>query len=453
MGVNQYMNRLYLNRIPFRQFGFVLILISLNSCQKEFDIDSPSNSSIRYFVGGLQDHVTTIQKTSDGGFIYCGNSFSLLNSNDAFLMKVDKNGNKVWYQTYGGPNDDRFNDVIQTSDGGFLALGSTNSFGKGTCDSTSNKFDYVVKTDAMGNQKWAKSLISFGAANTSNAYAAVEVNTNSYLITGSVNYNNATHPYIQRISSEGRFSFDSIYPYNYVYGNFSQIPPYMIHSNYWHVWGTSIIRGNAGHILIGGLMSLSGIPGEAGKYLNYIMDIDPATAGASFFHPYYEYVREWQAYTGNTTNINTLLNDGYLIATQTEPVSGKCKMELIRTDFSGWVIWEKKFDGLGYSILYNIHKNDDGTFLLIGASSKDPINNSFPEQFANLKMAMIKVDLNGNEIWSRYIGGDVNISKAMCVQQSDDGGYRMAAYSSSAETGFSRCFTIKVDKNGNLITE
>lgn len=100
----------------------------------------------RAFGGTGNDYGQYILQTTDGGYILGGytNSFGAGNY-DAFLVKVNANGDTVFAKTFGGTGDDEANTVVQTADGGYILTGQSNSFGKGSYDF------YLVKTDANGN--------------------------------------------------------------------------------------------------------------------------------------------------------------------------------------------------------------------------------------------------------------------------------------------------------------
>jgi len=87
-----------------------------------------------------------VRQTSDGGYILAGatNSFGA-GSYDILLIKTGANGNIIWAKTYGGTDDDRASSFQQTSDGGYIVAGWTNSFGAGWDNI------FLVKTDANGN--------------------------------------------------------------------------------------------------------------------------------------------------------------------------------------------------------------------------------------------------------------------------------------------------------------
>ncbi|MCE3279286.1 MAG: lipoprotein [Bacteroidetes bacterium] len=93
----------------------------------------------------------SIKSTSDNQFIVAGNTqpgtYSLI---DAFLMKTDSAGNKIWKKEYYNKLLNYFSVVIETDDHGYLAGGYT-SDAQGQ-----NQDIYIVKTDSIGNEQWHK---------------------------------------------------------------------------------------------------------------------------------------------------------------------------------------------------------------------------------------------------------------------------------------------------------
>lgn len=100
--------------------------------------------------GGNDDWAETARTISDGIIIAGGTKTFGAGMSDAYLVKTDANGNKLWHRTFGGPADDRAYDLQQTTDGGFIIAGATASFGGGGIDA------YLIKADSTGNKQWEK---------------------------------------------------------------------------------------------------------------------------------------------------------------------------------------------------------------------------------------------------------------------------------------------------------
>ena len=76
-----------------------------------------------------------IAELSDGGFIVTGQTNSFGNgSNDIYLLRIDADGDSLWFETYGGEGDDWGRDVLVTPDGGYIVAGYTDSYGAGGYD-------------------------------------------------------------------------------------------------------------------------------------------------------------------------------------------------------------------------------------------------------------------------------------------------------------------------------
>ncbi len=87
----------------------------------------------------------------DGGMVISGSSDSFRDpAGEAWVVRLDREGHILWQKTYGGPGDESLLDVHPTADGGFVAVGYTESFGAGGQDV------WVVKLDAAGDIRWQK---------------------------------------------------------------------------------------------------------------------------------------------------------------------------------------------------------------------------------------------------------------------------------------------------------
>lgn len=128
------------------------------------------------FGGANTDIGQSVKQTTDGGYIVTGWTDSIgAGLTDVYLIKTDSSGIATWTKTFGGANDDYSRSVRQTSDGGYIVAGSTLSFGAGFSDV------YLIKTDATGNEQWNE---TFGGVQNDYGYCAQETTDGGYIIAG-----------------------------------------------------------------------------------------------------------------------------------------------------------------------------------------------------------------------------------------------------------------------------
>lgn len=154
--------------VGFFAIVFVLALYGLSFC-----------SSWSLTIGGAgDDRANAVQQATDGGYIVAGyTSSSGQGSNDAWVAKINANGSVVWQKTYGGTGDDQANAVQQTVDGGYIVAGSTTSFGP-------SKDAWVFKLDSNGAVVWQK---TYGGAVTEYAYSIQQTSDGGYVVAGVTN--------------------------------------------------------------------------------------------------------------------------------------------------------------------------------------------------------------------------------------------------------------------------
>jgi len=124
--------------------------------------------------GSGYDYPHSIVTTNDGCYIVAGQTDSYGSSNDAFLLKIDDEGEVAWIKTYGGDQSDYANDVILTQDNHYLLCGKSKSF-------TTNSQIYLLKTDTDGNEVWSETISYESGSNT---YSIYEDDPGHFLLAG-----------------------------------------------------------------------------------------------------------------------------------------------------------------------------------------------------------------------------------------------------------------------------
>jgi hypothetical protein len=104
----------------------------------------------KLYSGNGYDKGEGIVQLEDSSYVITGSSSSWEGSSQAFLLKIDSLGNYLWSQQLGGPESEEGKRVLYNKDLGFYVAGFTNSFGAGNFDA------YLVKTDLNGEKIWEK---------------------------------------------------------------------------------------------------------------------------------------------------------------------------------------------------------------------------------------------------------------------------------------------------------
>ncbi|MBK7886631.1 MAG: T9SS type A sorting domain-containing protein [Bacteroidetes bacterium] len=133
-------------------------------------IDSLGNIQWENTIGGNGiDVLSSIQQTTDGGFIVGGHSDSHISDDktevnlgfqDYWIVKTDASGVVQWQNTIGGSLSDYLNAILQTVDGGYILSGTSLSGSSGNKSefNLGDKDYWIVKTDTAGNIQWQNTI-------------------------------------------------------------------------------------------------------------------------------------------------------------------------------------------------------------------------------------------------------------------------------------------------------
>ena len=261
----------------------------------------------RTYGGTSGDLGKSVQLTSDGGYIVVGYTGSYGAGNgDVYLVKTDSSGDTLWTRTYGGTDNDWGNSVQQTSDGGYIIAGNTWSFGAGDFDV------YLVKTNASGDTLWTR---TYGGTATDWGFSVQQTSDGGYIIAGyTVSFGAGSYDvYLIRTNASG----DALWTRTYGGGNYDR--------------GHSVQQTSDGGYIIAGETYSFG----AGDYDIYLVKTD--ISGDTLWTRTYGETDYDGGYSVQQTS-----DSGYIIAGYTGSFgAGSYDVYLIKTDANGNIAVEE----------------------------------------------------------------------------------------------------------------
>ena len=344
----------------------------------------------------VYDYGNKVQQTHDGGFIIAGGTYYYIaGKNDVYLIKTDAAGNKEWQKTFGGNESDYGHSVQQTTDGGFIIVGDTYSYGNGETDAYMIKTDiagdtlsyvagspdvYLIKTDAYGNKRWEK---TFGGNEPDYGHSVQQTTDGGYIIVGRTrSYGSGMSDiYLVKTDAYGNKEWQKTFG-----GNKSD-------------YGEEVQQINdGGYIIAGTTYSYGG--GNSDVCL-----IKTDVSGNKL----------WQKTFGGEGNdggdsVQQTTDGGYIIAGSTDG-----DVYLIKTDAVGNIVWQKTF-GVDDDHGYSVQQTTDGGYIIAGYNYSTDLNND---------VYLIKTDAYGSLVWQKTFGGDW-FDEGYSVQQTTDGGFIIA---------------------------
>lgn len=155
-----------------------------NSPSKSTDVyfiktDANGQTLLEKTIGNLeQDKAFDVVETVEGNFALVGQTNK---SNDIYLLMLDEAGEEIWSKTYGGIFDDIGYSITTASDGGFAIAGFK------TITPTTNQA-YLIKTDKNGELIWER---LFGSLGLDGGRSVAKTNDGGFVMAGEFDINNA----------------------------------------------------------------------------------------------------------------------------------------------------------------------------------------------------------------------------------------------------------------------
>jgi len=365
------------------------------------------------YIGSGSDYAYNIGLTQDGGYIVSGRKNKADRGgqeNDFLVLKLDSIGDVDWAKTFDGGGDDRGYDAQPTSDGGYIMVGSSDSFGEGGGRANA----LVVKMDASGNIEWAN---TYGGRSFEMLYYVLQTNDGGYITTGWTSSFGAggSDILIMKLSSTGVLEWAK-------------------------TWGGSTgDRGFSIQPTSDGGYILAGTTNEVGTDVDndgLVLKLDS------------EGVVEWARVIGPSGTSDWTLeaeqtpDGGYIIGGSTDAYgAGDHDALFIELDSTGELEWAKVLGDETDDKAGGIQVTPDGGYLSTGWSGGDGV--STPNDFFN-----VKVDSSGNLEWAHLSGGKDIEYGWKTVQTPDHGIVAAAGVSHSCGAGEEDLMVMKFSADG-----
>ncbi len=355
----------------------------------------------RVYGGEFNESAFSVQQTTDGGFITVGYSYTFgPGKYDVYLLKTDANGDTLWSRTYGGSEEDYGYSVEQTSDGGYIIAGSTDSYGASYDDA------YLIKTDSSGDTLWTRTYDGTGGSEAANS---VQETTDGGFILAGYTYFVGTQNrdvYLWKTDTSG----DTLWTRSYGGDGFDIA---------WCVDQTS----DGGYIVAGHTTSF--VPGEEIWLLR--TDANGDTLWTRRYNHRNDLIARYVMETAD---------GGFIVAGNTDPWGSNADAYLLKTDADGNRSWSKTYDWNRNTDYGNsVRETSDGGFILTGYT--------WGGSDRWYDVYVVKTNYRGRLDWEMAYGGSVD-DHGLDVIQTNDGGYLVAGSTRSFGAGAADFYLLKI---------
>jgi hypothetical protein len=367
---------------------------------------APNIHKQKSFGGSSLDYASSIQQTTDRGYIVAGSSVS--NDGDVsghhgsssyydyWIVKLKKNGDIQWQKSLGGSFGDGASSVQQTIDSGYIVAGDSYSKDgdvSGHHGSHRSSDYWIVKLTKNGDIQWQKSL---GGSSDDEATSIRQTTDSGYIVAG------------------------------YSYSSDGDVSSNRGKSDYWIVKLTK--NGD-----IQWQKSLGGNGYDNANSIQQTTDGGYIVAGVSFS------------------------NDGDV--SRHHGSIGSADYWIVKLTKNGDIQWQKSLGGSADDWATSIQQTTDSGYIVAGWSSSNngdvSSHHGSSGNHGTTDYWIVKLTKNGDIRWQKSLGGSGN-DYANSIQQTTDGGYIVAGYSYSNDGDVSNnhgdydYWIVKLKKNGDI---
>jgi hypothetical protein len=368
---------------------------------------------------GFQDdlEVNTAEEAPDGGYVLTGTIQLLEHVNqDAYVLKTDRYGKKLWNRSFeagtsGGSNDggdDQGMDAVALDDGSIIVMCNSDSWGPGD-------FSIILsKWDQDGNFLWET---AYGGTFNDKGNRMIIDSEGFIIVVGSTNNtaDQTENAFVLKINpSDGALIWKNDF------GESGGIQS-----------GYDIVEyGDGGYIFVGN----NQLSSAANLYFAKINK---------------DGILEWsKSFTSNIISeadrIIRVSQGGFIASGYTLTNDKGKEGYLVKVDAEANMEWSKSFGTNHPDDFKGVIQSSDGGFLCVGT-----INQVFSIEQSIDDLWLLKTDFNGNIIWEKRFGGELNDSGTDIIKTTE-GGFAVLGSTSSFTSDEDRVYFLHLNENGSI---
>ncbi|MCP4582120.1 MAG: T9SS type A sorting domain-containing protein [candidate division Zixibacteria bacterium] len=374
----------------------VMIFIAVIILNVNLIAQAPDTSWTRLYGRDSDDYAYTILQTADDNYIVGGKSYSGSETGfDAYLLKLDENGDTIWTNTFGGSQGEIIYSMVEGSDDGYVAAGMIGS-------TTDARKAYIVKVDELGDTVWTT---SYPSSRNAVAHYISRTSDDGYIVTGEqVVVGRYWEVFILKLAQDGSISW-----FNTFGGSGTEE-------------GHCIEQTSDGGYITCGLTTSFG----AGSTDLYLIKTDELGEAV--------WTRTFGGELSDAAHAVAQTPDsGYIVAGEIDnPNHG---VYAVKTDAFGDTLWTRTYtNNSDIDVCTSMDLTSDGGYVFGGYTNVPGYNHDF---------YFVKANADGDSLWAKTIG-HLNYDRGRCVKQTSDGGYILVG---EAPGQAYDCYIVKLDED------
>ncbi|WP_178989901.1 T9SS type A sorting domain-containing protein [Winogradskyella schleiferi] len=394
---------------------FILCLVNIIFGQPEI-------SWQKSFGGTGNDVARSIQQTVDGGYIVAGATFSSngdvttqIGGGDIWIIKINSLGNLEWDKSIGGSGTDEAYAIRQTSDGGYIITGMSDS-NDFLGENLGNGYDdiVIIKTNSTGDMEWGH---KFGSPPGERGHDVKQTPDGGYIVTGFIGGAGGISGGLWLVKLDANGNLASSWS-NTTFGS---------------AQGYSVVTTSDGGVIVTGYTSFQNNDNTYNQdarvlKLNALSEV------------------EWDYSFGGTLadygrSIKQTSDGGYIVAGTSQSYDGDLTNNqggqdfwVLKLDALGIMQWQNTFGGTSEDIGIDIEETVDGGYIMTGQTNSNDGDVSGNGSGSFYDYWVIKLNSTGTLLWQKCIGGNSN-DMGTAIGLTADGGYIVAGRSNSNGSG------------------